>query len=311
MASEQAVSRQALPRPTPRRTANPFVAVPGQPVPPWKTVLAYLAAVMLVVAFFWASLAAAGVALNLDFVAQYRVRILDGLGLTRGRLGRELGGEHARGRPRGARPEQPCAAGAGPVQPLRDRDVRGTPLLVQIYLFYYVVGTAWGIDNRVVAGVLILSVFAGAYIAEESCAAPTPRSTLSSSKPPGPWGSPVGRPPATWCSPSRGLALPALAGQFANIVKDSSLLSVISVVELTQTMRRRSAPPTTTSLAVTCSWAPSTWRLRCPSWRSAATSRNGSISCTLGSAGSARTSTACRCSTASTSTTTRPRRSQS
>ena len=37
------------------------------------------------------------------------------------------------------------------------------------------------------------------------------------------------------------LALPALAGQFANIVKDSSLLSVISVIELTQTMREISA----------------------------------------------------------------------
>lgn len=84
VASQRAASRQALPRPTPRRTANPFVAVPGQPVPPWKTVLAYLAAVALVVAFFWASLAAAGIALNLDFVAQYRVRILDGLGLTVG-----------------------------------------------------------------------------------------------------------------------------------------------------------------------------------------------------------------------------------
>ena len=35
--------------------------------------------------------------------------------------------------------------------------------------------------------------------------------------------------------------LPALAGQFASIIKDSSLLSMISVVELTQTMREISA----------------------------------------------------------------------
>ena len=35
--------------------------------------------------------------------------------------------------------------------------------------------------------------------------------------------------------------LPALTGQFASIIKDSSLLSMISVIELTQTMREISA----------------------------------------------------------------------
>jgi len=35
--------------------------------------------------------------------------------------------------------------------------------------------------------------------------------------------------------------LPALAGQFASVIKDSSLLSMISVVELTQAMREVSA----------------------------------------------------------------------
>ena len=44
--------------------------------------------------------------------------------------------------------------------------IRGTPLIMQIYLFYYIVGTAWGIENRFAAGVLILSVFEGAYISE-------------------------------------------------------------------------------------------------------------------------------------------------
>lgn len=146
MASEQAVSRQALPRPTPRRTANPFVAVPGQPVPPWKTVLAYLAAVMLVVAFFWASLAAAGVALNLDFVAQYRVRILDGLGLTVGVSAASLVVSMLVG--------IPVALGQNsrvlPVRALCNLYVtviRGTPLLVQIYLFYYVVGAPPGVST--------------------------------------------------------------------------------------------------------------------------------------------------------------------
>lgn len=240
MASEQAVSRQALPRPTPRRTANPFVAVPGQPVPPWKTVLAYLAAVVLVVAFFWASLAAAGVALNLDFVAQYRVRILDGLGLTVGVSAASLVVSMLVG--------IPVALGQNsrvlPVRALCNLYVtviRGTPLLVQIYLFYYVVGTAWGVDNRVVAGILILSVFAGAYIAEilRGAYASIDPEQIEAARA-------VGF--TRWQTARHvvlpqlvALALPALAGQFANIVKDSSLLSVISVIELTQTMREISA----------------------------------------------------------------------
>ncbi|MDR2736238.1 MAG: ABC transporter permease subunit, partial [Gracilibacteraceae bacterium] len=44
--------------------------------------------------------------------------------------------------------------------------IRGTPLIMQIYLFFYIVGTALGIENRFVCGVLILSIFEGAYIAE-------------------------------------------------------------------------------------------------------------------------------------------------
>ena len=44
--------------------------------------------------------------------------------------------------------------------------IRGTPLLAQIYLFFYIIGTAWGIESRFIAGVMILSVFEGAYISE-------------------------------------------------------------------------------------------------------------------------------------------------
>lgn len=240
MASEQAASRQALPHPTPRRMANPFVAVPGQPVPPWKTVLAYLAAVVLVVAFFWASLATAGVALNLNFVAQYRVRILDGLGLTVGVSAASLVVSLLVGIPVAL--GQTCRVlPARALCNLYVTVIRGTPLLVQIYLFYYVVGTAWGVDNRVVAGILILSVFAGAYIAEilRGAYASIDPEQLEAARA-------VGF--TRWQTARHvvlpqlvALALPALAGQFANIVKDSSLLSVISVIELTQTMREISA----------------------------------------------------------------------
>lgn len=119
--------------------------------------------------------------------------------------------------------------------------IRGTPLIAQIYLFYYIIGTAWGVENRVVAGILILSVFAGAYIAEiirggyESL----PRGPIKAARALG-----LSR---VQCAISVELPqmvsriLPALTGQFASIIKDSSLLSVIAVIELTQTMREISA----------------------------------------------------------------------
>lgn len=231
---------QTSPYPAPRRPLNPFVAVPGRPVAPWKTVLAYLVAVVLVVAFFWASLAAASIALNLDFVGQYRTRILDGLGLTVGVSAASLVVSLLVG--------VPVAFGqSSRILPLRAlcnlyvTVIRGTPLLVQIYLFFYVVGTAWGVDNRVVAGIVILSVFSGAYIAEivRGAYASIDSEQLEAARA-------VGF--TRWQSARYVVlpqlvarALPALAGQFANIVKDSSLLSVISVIELTQTMREISA----------------------------------------------------------------------
>ena len=119
--------------------------------------------------------------------------------------------------------------------------IRGTPLLVQIYFFYYIIGTAWGISNRYLAGILILSIFEGAYISEiirggfESIEKQQYEIAKS-----------IG------LTPLRTLQLvtlpillsrilPALAGQFASIIKDSSLLSVIAVIELTQTVQEISA----------------------------------------------------------------------
>ncbi len=119
--------------------------------------------------------------------------------------------------------------------------IRGTPLLVQIYFFYYAMFPAWGLENRYVAGVVILSLFEGAYIAEIIR---------------GGWASIDDQ---TW-EVARALALtpaktfrlvtlpillrrvvPALAGQFASVIKDSSLLSVIAVFELTQATQENSA----------------------------------------------------------------------
>jgi polar amino acid transport system permease protein len=119
--------------------------------------------------------------------------------------------------------------------------IRGTPLLVQIYLFFYIIGQAWGVDNRILAGVLILSIFEGAYISEiirgglDSIEASqleiaraiglTPRQTAR----------------LVILPQLLRRILPALAGQFASIIKDSSLLSVIAIIELTQATKEIAA----------------------------------------------------------------------
>ena len=219
---------------------RPFTAAAGAPVRPAKAALNYLAVCVAVIAVVWASLAAAGISLNFDFVAQYRARIWDGFCMTVGISAASLVVSLVLG--------VLVAAGQGarflPLRYLCDfyvKIIRGTPLIVQVYFFYYIIGTAWGVENRVVAGILILSVFAGAYIAEiirggyESL----PRGPIEAARALG-----LSR---TQCAISVELPqmvsriLPALTGQFASIIKDSSLLSVIAVIELTQTMREISA----------------------------------------------------------------------
>lgn len=220
--------------------SNIFMAAKDSPVAPWKRALNYFVVVVAVVAVVGVSLSMAGIALNFDFVVQYRTRIWDGFCLTVFISLFSLVGSLIIG--------IPVALGQNarflPVRYLCDfyvKIIRGTPLIAQIYLFYYIIGTAWGVENRVVAGILILSVFAGAYIAEiirggyESL----PHGPIEAARALG-----LSR---VQCAISVELPqmvsriLPALTGQFASIIKDSSLLSVIAVIELTQTMREISA----------------------------------------------------------------------
>ncbi len=119
--------------------------------------------------------------------------------------------------------------------------IRGTPLLVQIFFFYYIVGTAWGIHNRYIAGVLILSIFEGAYISEIIRGG-----LLSIDKQQYEIASAIGL--SRWQTSRLVIIpqlimriMPALAGQFASIIKDSSLLSVVAVIELTQTTQEISS----------------------------------------------------------------------
>ena len=112
--------------------------------------------------------------------------------------------------------------------------IRGTPLLAQIYVFFYIIAEAAHLENRYIAGTLILSLFASAYLAEilrggiESVG----QSQLESAK-------------AIGLTPSQTYryvifpqalraVLPPMAGQFVSLIKDSSLLSIIGLNELTQ-----------------------------------------------------------------------------
>lgn len=219
---------------------NPFVADPKKPAPALQAALNYLLVCALAVALFWVSLGMAGVTLNFDFVWQYRERILDGFLLTLGISAGSLVASLVIG--------LPVAVGQGsrilPVRYLCDlyvKIIRGTPLLAQIYLFYYIVGTAWGVENRVVAGIIILSVFSGAYIAEivRGSLASLDAGQIEAARACGFTRAQTVRHIVVPQLVSR--TLPALTGQFATIVKDSSLLSVIAVIELTQTLREITA----------------------------------------------------------------------
>jgi polar amino acid transport system permease protein len=99
------------------------------------------------------------------------------------------------------------------------------------------VADAFGLQDRYLAGILILSLFSGAYISEvvragiESVSA----SQLESARAIG-----LTRPQTyryVILPQAVRLILPPLVGQFVSLIKDSSLLSLIAVNEFTQAAR--------------------------------------------------------------------------
>ncbi|MDA9923405.1 amino acid ABC transporter permease [Verrucomicrobiales bacterium] len=119
--------------------------------------------------------------------------------------------------------------------------IRGTPLLTQILIGYYLVAPAIGWDSRFGVGFLVLSCFSGAYLSEifRGGVESIPSSQWLSAKAIGFTDAQTYRFVVIPQAIRR--VLPASAGQFANLVKDSSLLFVISVHEFTMQAREVNA----------------------------------------------------------------------
>ena len=114
--------------------------------------------------------------------------------------------------------------------------IRGTPLLVQIFIVYFFIGTVLNL-SREFAGVAALALFTGAYVSEivragvQSVAKGQNEAARS-----------LG---LTAAQSMRHVilpqafkrVLPPLAGQFISLVKDTSLVSVIAITELTKSGR--------------------------------------------------------------------------
>ena len=114
--------------------------------------------------------------------------------------------------------------------------IRGTPLLVQIYIFYFFIGQVFRLSSFM-AGVLALSFFAGAYIAEIIRAGiqSIHRGQMEAARSLG-----MNYPQAMRhiiLPQAFKRILPPLAGQFISLIKDSSLVGVIALVELTRAGR--------------------------------------------------------------------------
>ena len=207
---------------------------------PAKAAFNLLVAAAAIALFFYYSLAKVGIRLDFGFLSLFQVRLRGGFAMTIGLSAASLGMSLLLG--------LLSAAGHGsPFLPLRYacdiyvKFIRGTPLITQIYLFFYLVGTAWGVESRFWAGAVILSVFEGAYISEiiRGSLLSMPESQLEAARAVGLTRAQTLRHVVLPQLVAR--TLPALTGQFASIIKDSSLLSIIAVTELTQSMKEISA----------------------------------------------------------------------
>lgn len=114
--------------------------------------------------------------------------------------------------------------------------IRGTPLLVQIFIFYFFIGNVLSL-SAFTAGVAALGVFTGAYVAEILRAGieSVPRGQMEAARSLG----------LSYVQAMRHVvlpqavrkSLPSLAGQGISLIKDSSLVSVMALTDLTKAGR--------------------------------------------------------------------------
>jgi len=117
--------------------------------------------------------------------------------------------------------------------------VRETPLLVQLLVGYFVIFAPlmsetfdyWGWNDKLMIGIVLLSLFEGAYLGEilRGGVDSIPRTQWDSARAVGFTPTQVHRHVIFPQALRR--VLPAIAGQFVSLIKDSSLLSVIGVQE--------------------------------------------------------------------------------
>ncbi len=114
--------------------------------------------------------------------------------------------------------------------------IRGTPLLVQIFIFYFIIATIFDMP-RFYAGAMSLGLFYGAYIAEvlRGAIQSIDRGQYEAAKS---LGMNYTQTMGSIIMPQAlKRALPTLVGEVIAMVKDSSLVSVISITDLTKVGR--------------------------------------------------------------------------
>lgn len=114
--------------------------------------------------------------------------------------------------------------------------IRGTPLLVQIFIAYFFLGTVFDL-SRNVCGIGALALFAGAYVAEIVRAGiqAIPKGQTEAARSLG-----MNVFQTMWdviLPQAFKKILPPLSGQFISLIKDSSLVSVIAITDLTKSGR--------------------------------------------------------------------------
>ena len=114
--------------------------------------------------------------------------------------------------------------------------IRGTPLLVQIFIFYFIIATIFELE-RFLAGALSLGIFFGAYIAEvlRGAIQSIDKGQYEAAKSLGM--NYVQTMIYIIMPQALKRALPTLVGEMIALVKDSSLVSVISITDLTKVGR--------------------------------------------------------------------------